>query len=378
MLLATADDYLLELHRTDLEAEWCRQHPEGEVVALASASPVGRLVQEIQSPSLFAPTRLVVARDISNLFSNEGKAEQEELAAALDHMRIVNVWLVLAAEVSSPPAGPLAESVRRLGEVRHLPLPEPPKPWDPPGLSPPQRQVLRDLLERVLPDLRLPPETLDALCEAYGFKPRELVQAASRLALGGELTPEAVRVQAGPGECSPRDIEDLLIARDARGVARLLARLNGGAALVNWQGEPLDPGEAGLFLARMLGRLLKQVLALRCLAEESGLRNELEPSRCADKFWYPRRFKPSLLPPLQAAIATDPHSALAKASPWQLHRLFRLAAAYSAAELLAALGAMMAAGIERERRLAWRMAAITSVLLTLTGPPKAARKAAAG
>ncbi|MGV8041840.1 MAG: hypothetical protein AB2L07_17855 [Thermoanaerobaculaceae bacterium] len=110
----------------------------------------------------------------------------------------------------------------------------------------------------MLPDLKLPPETVEALCEAYGFKPRALVQAASRLALGGELTPEAVRAQAGPGECSPREIEDLLINRDGRALALLLARLSTGAALVDWQGEALDPGETGAFLVRMLGRLLRQ------------------------------------------------------------------------------------------------------------------------
>lgn len=378
MLLATADDYLLELRRTDLEAAWRADHPDGELVVFETALPVDRLERELFSPSLFAPSRLLVVRDGSALFAKEGKSGAQELAEALGRGRLVDVCLIFAARLSSQPAGPLTEVVRRLGEVRFLPLPEPAKPWERQGLTPPQREVLRDLLRRVLPDLKLPPETVEALCEAYGFKPRALVQAASRLALGGELTPEAVRAQAGPGECSPREIEDLLINRDGRALALLLARLSTGAALVDWQGEALDPGETGAFLVRMLGRLLRQALALRCLVEEVGLRTELDRTRCQDKLWYPKTFKPSILPRLQPAIAADEYSPLATATPWQLHRLFRLAAPYTSGELLDALAGLGRAGVERERRQAWVMAALGSVLLTLTGPPRAARTAAAG
>lgn len=377
MLLATGDDYLLELHRSDLEAEWRGEHPDGEVLAFETVPAVARLECELYVPSLFAPARLLVVRDATGLFEKDGKSDARQLAEALERGRLVDVCLILAAKLSSQPAGPLTEAVLRLGEVRFLPLPEPPKPWEQPGLTKPQHKVLRDLLRRVLPALRLPPETVDALCEAYGFKPRALIQAASRLALGGDLTPEAVRAQAGPGECSPREIEDLLIARDGKGLAGLLARLSAGAALVDWQGEALDPGETGAFLVRMLGRLLRQTLAVRCAGEESGLAAELNPKRCAADRWYSRVFKPSILPRLQPAIAADEYSPLATASPWQLHRLFRLAAPYTSGELLGALAGLGRAGVERERRQAWTLAALGSVLLTLTGPPRAARKAAA-
>ncbi|MGV8041841.1 MAG: hypothetical protein AB2L07_17860 [Thermoanaerobaculaceae bacterium] len=40
MLLATADDYLLELRRTDLEAAWRADHPDGELVVFETA-PAG-------------------------------------------------------------------------------------------------------------------------------------------------------------------------------------------------------------------------------------------------------------------------------------------------------------------------------------------------
>lgn len=378
MLLATGDDYLLELRRNDLEAEWRREHPDGEVLAFDTAPAVTRLANELFCPSLFAPARLFVVRDAAALFGRERKADAAELAGLLESRRLADVCLILAAELPGPPEGPLTEVVRRLGEVRFLPLPPPPKPWERPGVTPLQREVLGDLLRRALPDLELPPETVDALCEAYGFEPRALVQAASRLALAGELTPDAVRAQTGPGECTPRQIEDLLIARDGRGLAVLLARLSAGAALVDWQGEALDPGETAAFAARMLGRLLRQALALHCLAEGAGLARDLDPRRCAGEFWYPRTFKSAILPRLQAAIAADEHSPLASLTPWQLHRLFRLAAAYTPRELTAALARLGAAGLERERRPAWAMPGLGALLLSLTGPPRAARRAAAG
>ena len=57
-----------------------------------------------------------------------------------------------------------------------------------------QRRVLADVVARVAPGLAGNDEVVDALCEAYGFRPRELAQAAERLALAGE-----VNAADGPG-----------------------------------------------------------------------------------------------------------------------------------------------------------------------------------
>lgn len=378
MLLAAADDYLLELCRTDLEAQWRRLHPDGELISFDAPPAAERMARELTCPSLFAPARLLVVKDASPYFAQKKGVDARPLVEILEQTPLVDTCLILAAPIKGAPEGPLADTARRLGEVRHLPLPDPPKPWDKLGLTDPQRQVLRDLLRRVLPDVKLPADTVDALCEAYGFKPRELVQAASRLALAGDLSPEAVFAQAGPGECAPRELEDALIARSGAMMAGILSRLSAGAVLLGWQNEPLDPAETGPFLARLLGRLLRQALAVRCVAEVAGLGRELERSRCAEAYWYPRTFKPSILPRLQAAIKADEHSTLRDATPWQLHRLFRLASAYSSSELMTTMTGLFGANLERERRRDWALGTLSSVILSLIGPPARGRKAAAG
>lgn len=378
MLLAAADDYLLELCRTDLEAQWRHLHPDGEVLVFDTPPAANRLDRELNSPSLFAPARLLVVRDASSYFNKTRGVDPEALVEVLDHSRLADTCLLLAARVKASPEGPLADAIRRAGEVRFLPLPEEPKPWERQGLTPAQRQVLHDLLRRTLPDLKLPAETVDALCEAYGFKPRELVQAASRLALAGDLSPEAVRMQAGPGECVPRELEDALISRNGKTMAGILARLSAGAVLMGWQNEALDPAETGPFLVRLLGRLLRQALAVRCLAEEVGLGQELDRTRCSGDYWYPRTFKPSILPRLQAAIKADESSTLEKLTPWQLHRLFRLAAAYTSNELMTTMAGLFRANLERERHRDWALGTISSVLLGLIGPSAPKQRAAAG
>jgi hypothetical protein len=319
-----------------------------------------------------------VVRDAAPYFAKKNGVDPGPLVEILEHTPLVDTCLILAAMIKGTPEGPLADTARRLGEVRNPPLPDPPKPWEKLGLTDPQRQVLRDLLRRVLPDLKLPAETVDALCEAYGFKPRELVQAASRLALAGDLSPEAVRLQAGPGECVPRELEDALISRNGMMMAGILARLSAGAVLVDWQNEALDPAETGPFLVRLLGRLLRQALAVRCLAEEVGLGRELDRTRCSNDYWYPRTFKPSILPRLQAAIKADENSTLEKVTPWQMHRLFRLAAAYTSTELMTTMAGLFRANLERERRRDWVLGTLSSVLLGLIGPSAPKRRAAAG
>lgn len=378
MLLGAADDYLLELCRTDLEADWRADHPDGEVVTLDSVSPVRRVLQELQSPSLFSPTRLVVARNASDLFKKAGKTEAEELADALGKIRLVDVWLILAAEVDGVPEGPLADVVRRAGEVRFLPLPETPKPWEQARVSEAQKGVLTGIIRRVAPSLVDDREVIDALCEAYGFKPRLLAQAAQRLAVTGEVSAEAVRAQAGAAESLPRHIEDAIQARDRVKVARILAAVAAGGPLLNWRGEAVEPEGAGPFLVGVVGRLLRQALAMRSAAGQAGLEKELDVRRCASPAWYPRTFKGTIFPRLQAHLGKDEGSPLAGLSAWQMQRPFKVAAAYSDAELLRGIAELYRAGIERERRIEWVLASLGAMLLALTGPPQAGRRAAAG
>ena len=351
LLLASPDDYLLELERRDTEAAWLEAHPGGELETLALAPPAGRLVQALVSPSLFAPVRLVVVRDAAPYLEKGDKADPElpTLIQAIDTLSWEGVGLLLAAVVTAELKGPLAEAVARRGEVRALPLPEPPKPWDQLQLSPRQRTVLLDLLRRTVPGILAHDEAVAALLDSYGFRPRELVQAAESALASGAPTAEAVRVQAGPGEVEFRDLEEALLQRRPAEAARLLGILAAGGRLLGWRGEVVDPEKHGAALAAFLERLLRQALAVRGHARAAGLEGELDPDRCAHGGWYPKVFKSRLFPRLSTAAEEADGSPVASLSAWQLHRVFRFAAAYDERTLLSALAVLAASGAERDR-----------------------------
>jgi hypothetical protein len=218
LLLASPDDFLLELERRVAVDTWQSANPQGEIVSFDQAPSATRVVQELASPSLFASDRLIVISDASVCFTAGRRSDAEDLARGLTSLPLAGVTLLLSAVSSSAPKGALAEAVAGRGEVRFLPLPEPPKPWEEGRVSRPQRQTLMGLVARVAPTLACNDEVVDALCEVYGFRPRELAQAAERLALAGEATAAAVRAQAGAGERQLRDLEEALQQHD---VARL-------------------------------------------------------------------------------------------------------------------------------------------------------------
>jgi hypothetical protein len=246
-----------------------------------------------------------------------------------------------------------------------LPLPETPKPWEEVRVSPAQRAVLVGLIRRVAPAVAANQDAVDAHCEGYGFRPRELAQAAERLALAGDISAEAARQQLGAGESSLGEIEKALIDRDSARLARFFAVLAAGGNLVDWWGEAVDTDRMGPRLAGTIGRLLRQALAVRGHAARLQLTPELERKRCAARGWYQRTFRAQLAPKLKADIEAVPDSPLAKMTDWQLHRAFRLAAPYADAELLTALGALAQSGAERERGMAV-ITTLTPVLLRLT------------
>ncbi len=365
-LLSSPDDFLLELERREFEAEWHEAHPQGEAMTFEEAPSPGRLVQELASPSLFATERLLVVADASPYLSGRDR-DSEALSDALGSLPLGDVTLLLAAVVGKAPAGPVAEAVERRGEVRFLALPETPKPWEEARVSKPQRKVLASVVARVAPALAANGEVVDALCEVYGFRPRELAQAAERLTLSGEVGAAAVRAQAGTGECSIREIEEALLSRDAARYARFAGTLAAGGILADWRGEAVAPERIGRTLIGTVGRLLRQALAARGHAVRAGLEAELQPTRCAGKDWYPRTFKPRLFARLEEDVEATPASPLTGMTPWQLHRAFRLAAAYSERELLGALG--HAAGSAAEvARGPEALAAVSALVLGLFTP----------
>ncbi|MFH1177078.1 MAG: hypothetical protein V1750_06685 [Acidobacteriota bacterium] len=369
VLLASPDDYLVELERSARVAAWVAANPGLEVVALDPAPAPPGLLRELLNRSLFSPDRLLVIADARPYFAKVAQKDKEilDLATALKTLSLDGIGLLLAAVAEEEPAGPLVEVFRARGEVQFLPLPPPPKPWEEVRVSPAQRRVLEDVIRRVAPPVLEHSEAVDALCETYGFRVRELAQAAQRLITGGELTATAVRAQAGAGETSLGDLEDALRRRDVRLAAGFLATLAGGGALVAWRGERVDEERLGATLAGALGRLLRQALAVRAHARQAGLEPELDPRACQSSSWYPRVFKPRIHPRLAADIEGTPGSPLAGASPWALHHAFALAASYEDAELLAALTGLARTGAERAKAKE-AVAAVMPVLLGLLSP----------
>lgn len=369
LLLASPDEYLLELERQDTVAAWVASHPDGEAATLDPAPPPARLVEELVNRSLFAPERLVVVPDGSPYFAARGdeRGWGEALAGALGTLPLGDATLLISAVLGQEPKGALADLLRSRDGMRFLSTPAAPKPWEDVVVSDAQRTVLRRVVARVAPAVAEHPEAVDALCEAYGFKVRELAQAAGRIALAGDFSPEAVRAQAGVGECSLQRLETALIERDRNAVAVLLGRLTAGGVLVDWWGEGVDAGGVGPVLTGMLNRTGRLALAMRCHAQRCGLTKELDPGRCAAQYWYGGTYKKRLHDALVADAAAAGDSPIAGMSPWTAHRAFRLAAAYEEAELLALLAALARCGVERAPARD-AVPVLTPLLLTLTAP----------
>jgi len=364
LILASPDDYLLELERHDFEAAWRAARPNGEVLNFEEAPSPGRLVQELASPSLFASERLLVVADATPYLKAGRQAEGEALAGALTSLPLRDVTLLLTTVVDRAPTGPVAEAVQSRGEVRFLALPETPKPWEEMRVSPGQRRLLASVVARVAPALTGQGEVVDALCEVYGFRPRALAQAAERLLLAGEPSAAAVRAQAGVGECPLRELEEALLHRDSARFARFAGTVASGGSLTDWRGEAVAPDRTAMVLASTFSRLLRQALAVRGHATRAGLSSELEPRRCSGTRWYTQAFKSRLFPPLSADIEATPDSPVGSMTPWQLHRAFRLAAAYSDAELVETLGRLSGSRTERGRGPS-ALAALSSLVLGL-------------
>ena len=369
-LLASPDDFLLELERRAAVEQWRAANPGGDVVPFEEAPAAARLVQELANPSLFASERLVVVNDASAYLTAARRREAEDLAASLASLPLTDVTLLLCAVAPSSPTGALVDAVDARGEMRFFALPEAPKPWEEGRVTPSQREMLARLVAQTAPDLADNDEVIDALCEVYGFRPRELVQAAERLVLAENASPDAVRAQAGAGERQLREVEDALQQRDASRYARFAGALAVGAVLLGWRGEAVAADGHGRVLASTIGRLLRQALAARGHAVRSGFLSELEPKRCAAKDWYPKTFKRKILPRFSKDIEELPDSPLAGMTPWQLHRAFRLASVYREDELVTALARLAGARVERTRGTGV-LAAISAVVLGLIGRPAA-------
>lgn len=341
----------MEKARKAFESQFCQAFPEGEVHLVDPPWELSQFCQELQTPSLFASERLFLVPHAEAYFALPPKASQVLLATLKAPFSGV-LWVGLFAELPEAPAGPLAEGLASLGEVEHLSLPAPPKPWEDVRLSQEQKALLRNLLAEEAPELLAHQDVLDVLLETHGFSPRQLVQAARDLLASQELSPEAARRSAGRQTLSASELEKALQSGDWPQAAYHLAQLAEGAVLTTFRGSEASGRRAADLAAGLLARACLAALTVRLLAEKAGLAKELDTARVSQPSWYPREFKPRMYPRLLALAQEMPELGLADRSPWSLQASFRLAARFSSQKLVAAVadllrfGALRAEGLE--------------------------------
>lgn len=311
---------------------------------------LSQLCQELQTPSLFASERLFLVPHAEAYFALPPKVSQGLLATLQGPFSGV-LWLGLFAELSEAPKGPWAESLASLGELEHLSLPPPPKPWEDVRLSQEQRALLRKLLTEEAPELLAHQDVLDVLLETHGFSPRQLVQAAKDLLASQELSPEAARRSAGRQALSASELEKALQGDDWSLLAYRLAQLAEGAVLTTFRGGEVSGRKAAELAAGLCSRACLAALTVRLLAEKAGLAKELNPAKVSQASWYPREFRPRIYPKLLAASQDMPELGFADRSPWSLQASFHLAASFPSGKLVAALAELLRLGALRTEGL---------------------------
>lgn len=341
----------MEKARKAFTAQFREAFPEGEVHLVDPPWELPQLCQELQTPSLFANERLFLVPHAETYFALPPKASGV-LLATLKTPPAGVLWVGLFAELPEAPAGPLAEGLALLGELEHLSLPPPPKPWEDVRLSQEQKALLRELLAEEAPEILAHQDVLDVLLETHGFSPRQLVQAARDLLASQDLSPEAARRTSGREILAASELEKALQSGDWPQVAYYLAQLAEGAVLTTFRGNEASGRKAADLAAGLCTRACLAALVVRLLAEKAGLAKELDPTRVSQASWYPREFKPRIYPRLLAVACDMPELGLGERSPWSLQASFRLAARFSSTKLAATVadllqfGALRAEGLE--------------------------------
>ncbi|MCP4899339.1 MAG: hypothetical protein GY906_20435 [bacterium] len=382
-LIASSDDYLLEETVAQAVSEVAAQLGGLEPEVLGENVTPEQVALEVQTPSLFEPSRLLVveqarrwvkAKEPSSAPKATGeKPDPGPLVEALsgglpdDVALIVSVWCV------EKPKGELVDVISEHGEVRWISLPAPPKPWEDVVLSESQREVLGGVLRRALGEAKIDGRAANLLMDRLGFAPRLLAQEGRKLAsaAGSDRTidEELVRSLTFPAERSLERVRDAVLKRQVEPLLDLVSAAQQGIPVRDWRGQRLDVGGLTQILIGQVGGLFEQLLYLRCVVVQNGLEAELKPSTTSRRGWYARHFKTSLAPNLIELLRQDPEAPLNRSgkppSPWTLGELFTGAGRYSTPELVAALAEL--GGVEVTSRGALTLAGLMRWLTKSVG-----------
>lgn len=378
ILIASSDDYLLEESLHEAVAAACQSMGGIEPEHLPEEVSPESLALEVNSLSLFNPQRVLTVPDIGAWLDapapagagrRTGTVKVDPLVEALAGGVGDDLALVLGAWCGDRPKGKLAKAIEEHGELRWIALPPPPKPWEEVTLSEQQRAVLRGVVKRAAPGIRLTPEAAALLLERLGFAPRLLAQESQKLATaageGATIDEELVRALTFPRERSLEVVRDAVLERDHKALLDLIAAAAGGVPVRDWRGQSLDSGSLPIALFAQAASLLEQMLYLRGLTARAGYEAELDSSKIDRRFWYQRFFKERLAPELSGHMKQDPDAPITgrSASPWSLSQIFAGAARYHDDELIAAL---VAAGqVEADLRGPLALEAVSAWLTSL-------------
>ncbi len=355
-LIASSDDYLLGEQIRETTGAACDRFGGVEPEVLPSEITPSDLANELCSPSLFAPQRVFVLSDQRTWVGApaKGKAKKSAENEPVDVSPLVKVLeeglspdiaLVMGAWCASSPKGPLVKAVAKAGTFEWLPGPDKVKPWEDLELSEQQEKVLRGVLAREAGDVKFSAGATKLLLHRLGYEPRLLVQEAKKLVaarVDDTVDEDLVRALCFPKERSLEAVRDAVFDRQVAPILDLLAALEAGVPVRNWQGQLMAEDNALIAIAAQVGSLCRQMLYLRRLAVRVGMEHELAPERTAEPKWYPYRFKNQVGPDLLEHLKTDAPSPMIETgkgppSLFNLGTIFRGASRWRDDDLVDAL-----------------------------------------
>jgi DNA polymerase III delta subunit len=385
VLTSCSDDYLLEESLNEVVAEACAGFGGIEPEHFAEDVTAERIAIDVQTPSLFSPQRVLVVADARAWV--EAPAPPGASAARSDDVTPLvealskgvpdDTALILGAWCGSRPKGKLVEAVKKHGKLTWISLPPAPKPWEDVALSDEQRQVLRGVVKRAAPGVRLSVDAANLLLERLGFAPRLLAQEVQKLATaaggGQRIEVELVRQLTFPRERSLEVVRDAVLERDGAALLDLISAAAADIPLRDWRGQRLDPSSLAIVLLSQVANLLQQMLYLRRVAAAARIGAEMAPRKTSARGWYGRAFKGKIGAKLLRIIEEDDASPLSRSgkppSEWTVGQLFAGAGHYRDDELI---GALAEAGeVEAGTRSSMALEMISVWLSRLIRDPRA-------
>lgn len=382
-LIASSNDFLVEASVKEAVAAASQALGGAEVERLPDDITPEDLAMELQSPSLFAPTRVLVVAEVRRWLGAPAPAGALADSRAVDPEALVDAIsggvpegtaLVMGAWCRRQPTkSALVKTVKDVGEYQWIPLPDPPKPWEDVVLSADQKRVLGGLLRKEAGETRFEPEAEELLLDRLGFDPRRLVSEARKLvAAAGEggVDVALVRRLVLPRERSLEVVRDAVLRRQPTPILDLVDAAVSGAAVHDWQGRPVSPDRIGGVLCGQVGNLMVQLLDLRRTAAAAGLDHQLDPGKTRDGRWYQRVFKSDIAPVISDQLSSGGPTPLQTKkgglpSPWSLGQLFRGASLYTDRELEDAL--VSCGEVETAQRGTLKLEALSAWIVSTLG-----------